>query len=504
MSDVATLSLSAPTRALRGDVLLVAIRPGRPGPDLFAGAEVADEVLGGQFTAALAAARASGRAEEVTKIPTLGRGAIALVVAVGLGEPATSAATELETIRRAVGAATRALAGTKTLAVSIGAPDDVETLAAVAEGVTLAAYAFTRYKSTSAAGSDSSGPVRTVRLRGAASPAARAALTRATAIGEATTLIRDLVNTPPADLYPASFATEITTVARAAGCSVQVLDERALARGGYGGIIGVGQGSNHPPRLVRVTWKPPRAKGRVALVGKGITFDTGGYSLKVPMAPSMKCDMAGAATMLATVIAAARLKLPVEVTATAALAENKVSSTAFLTSDVLRMRGGKTVEIDNTDAEGRLVLADAIVRASEDKPDFLVEASTLTGGALVALGQRTAGVMGSDDLRQRVVDTATAVGEPMWPMPLLADLRPGLDSPVADLRNTSGERYGQMLVGGLFLAEFVPAGLPWAHLDIAGPAWNGGGPHGYTPKGGTGYGVRTLLSLLEAAGATTR
>ncbi|MCW2527482.1 MAG: putative cytosol aminopeptidase [Pseudonocardiales bacterium] len=495
MAVPTAITLLNPTRTLRANALVVAVNSAKPSPTFVVGADLADGLLAGHLSAALAAARANGRAEEVTKIPTLSHAPVDLIVVVGLGEAKDSTdPAYAETVRRSVGAAIRSLAGLADVAIAIGAPDDAALLGAVAEGAALAAYAFHEYKT-----GEVTAPVRRVRIRAVANAANRRVVHRAEVIGASVATIRDWVNLTPADLYPGSFADRAVALGKEHGCTAQVLDEKALARGGFGGILGVGQGSNHPPRLVRLTYKPANAKAKIALVGKGITFDTGGYNIKVPMSGSMKHDMAGAATVLAAVVAAARLKLPVEVTATAAMAENKVSSTAILPSDVLTIRGGKTVEIDNTDAEGRLVLADAIVRASEDKPDFLVEASTLTGGALVALGQRTAGVMGSDELRGQVVDAGTFAGESIWPMPLLPELRPGLDSPVADLRNVTGERYGQMLVGGLFLAEFVPAGLEWAHMDIAGPAWNSGGPHGYTPKGGTGYGLRTMLTLLERA-----
>ncbi len=489
------LSLVAPSRKITASAVVIATRAVGGSAVPYAGAEIADTLLGGHLGAALAAMGAKGRAEEVLTIPTLGHSDVAVVVAVGLGAQ-DPALPDAEAVRRAVGAAIRSLSGTAKVLISIGADDDTATLAAVAEGAALGGYAFTRYKSGTKAV-----PVASAQLRRASSPAAKSAIERAAVLGTAVATIRDWVNTAPAELYPKSFADEAAALGRAAGCTVEVLDEKALLKGGYGGIHGVGRGSAHPPRMVRLTHRPARPVARVALVGKGITFDTGGYNIKVPMSGSMKHDMAGAATVLAAVIAAARLGLPVEVTATACMAENMVSGTGYLPSDVLTIRGGKTVEIGNTDAEGRLVLADGIVRAAEDKPDYLIEASTLTGGALVALGQRTAGVLGSDDLRTEVVTAGAEAGESYWPMPLLPELRPGLDSPVADLRNVTGERYGQMLVGGLFLAEFVPDGLPWAHIDMAGPAWHDGAPYGYTPKGGTGFGLRTMIKALERTAA---
>jgi leucyl aminopeptidase len=318
-----------------------------------------------------------------------------------------------------------------------------------------------------------------------------------------------MVNCPPVDLYPAAFADAARQQAGGLAVKVTVLDEKQLAKDGYGGILGVGQGSVRPPRLVKVAYTPRGAKRHVALVGKGITFDSGGLSIKPAQGmETMKLDMAGAAAVLHTVLAAARLQLPVRVTGWLALAENMPSGTAQRPSDVLTTYGGRTVEVLNTDAEGRLVLADALVAAGEEKPDAIVDVATLTGAQMVALGNRVSAIMGSDDdLVQRVHAAAERAGEQFWPMPLPEELRASLDSQVADIANM-GERYGGMLVAGLFLREFIARvdgedgeRIPWAHLDIAGPAFNEGGPHGYTGKGGTGVAVRTLVTLLEDVAA---
>jgi leucyl aminopeptidase len=329
--------------------------------------------------------------------------------------------------------------------------------------------------------------------------AAEAALRRVRAVADAVALVRDLVNTPPNDLYPAELAARGAAAGEKLGLAAEILDEDALAAGGYGGILAVGSGSTRKPRLLRLTYSGAGARKKIALVGKGITFDSGGISIK-PAAKmeDMKSDMAGAAAVIATVCLVAQLRLPVEVTATVPIAENLPSGTAYRPADVVTFRNGKKAEITNTDAEGRVVLADAISRAVEDSPDVLLETSTLTGAQLVALGGRTAGVMGSEDLRDAVVAAGRRSGEGMWPMPLPAELRRGLDSPVADFVNSSSDRMGGMLVGGLFLAEFVPNGLPWAHIDIAGPSYNTGSAWGYTPKGGTGVPVRTLLAVIVA------
>ncbi len=470
------------------DAVVVGVRPGDDGPVLAPGAEAVDAAFDGGLAALLAVAGASGRADEVVKVPTRGALGAPLLVAVGLGDE--DDLDPAEQVRRASGAAARALAGTGRAVTTLGALD----LRAAAEGTLLGAYAFTAYRSNG----EGKGPVGRVDLTGADADGDADALRVATAVAGAVTAARDLVNTPPNDLYPETFAARARALAEAAGVTVEVLDDAALAEGGFGGVLGVGQGSSRRPRLVRLSYaggSAPRRK--VALVGKGITFDTGGISIK-PAAgmDQMTSDMAGAAAVIATTVLAARLELPVAVTATVPMAENMPSDTAYRPGDVLRMYGGRTVEVLNTDAEGRLILADAIVRAAEDEPDYLVETSTLTGAQQVALGLRTMGVMGSDALRDRVAAHARAVGEDGWAMPLPAHLRSELDSRVADIANVAGHRWGGMLLAGVFLREFVPDGLEWAHLDIAGPSFHGSGPYGYTAKGGTGVPVRTLHALL--------
>jgi leucyl aminopeptidase len=304
------------------------------------------------------------------------------------------------------------------------------------------------------------------------------------------------VNTAPADLFPADLAAAAEQVATAHGLGVQVLDETDLAKEGFGGILAVGMGSAHPPRLVRLEYTHPDAARTVVFAGKGITFDSGGLSLKPSKSMETKSDMSGAAAVLAAVQAIAQLGPAVNVVGYLSIAENMPGGGAQRPSDVITIYGGKTVEVLNTDAEGRLVLADALVRSEADRPSLLVDVATLTGAQTVALGTRTAGVMASDDsLAAGIADAARRAGEAMWPMPLPEDLRKGLDSTVADIANVSGDRSGGMLVAGLFLREFVPAGVRWAHLDIAGPAYNDGASYGYVAKGGTGAAVRTLVQI---------
>jgi leucyl aminopeptidase len=278
---------------------------------------------------------------------------------------------------------------------------------------------------------------------------------------------------------------------------VEILDEKALAAGGYGGILGVGQGSTRPPRLIRMEYRPKDATKHVALVGKGITFDTGGISLKPPAnMHHMKDDMSGAAAVISTIRAIADLELDVAVTAYAACAENMPGGGAQRPGDVITTYGGRTIEVLNTDAEGRLVMADALVRAAEDDPDVVLDIATLTGAAVVALGLRTAGVMGDQVVRDGVKASADRAGEEFWTMPLPEELRPELDSLVADIANI-GSREGGMLSAGWFLKDFIAEGLPWAHLDIAGPAFNPGSPWGYTHKGAVGFGIRTMVAFIE-------
>jgi leucyl aminopeptidase len=265
-----------------------------------------------------------------------------------------------------------------------------------------------------------------------------------------------------------------------------------------GGLLGVNRGSEQPPRFIELSYAPEGARLSLALVGKGITFDSGGLCIKPATGMvTMKSDMAGAAAVAAAILVIAELGLPVAVTGYLCLAENMPSSLALRPGDVVTLRGGKTVEIINTDAEGRMVLGDGICLASEAKPDVIVDIATLTGAQMVALGSRVAGVMGNDDdFRSRVVAAGGAEGEDSWAMPLPRDLRAGLDSTVADLAHKA-DRWGGMLTAGLFLQEFVGEGIPWAHVDIAGPSFNEKGPDGVTPKGGTGYGVATLVNLVE-------
>jgi leucyl aminopeptidase len=480
-----SVSVVAPDAALRTDAVVVGVHAGSDGPVLAPGAQQVDVALDGRLTAALRTLGATGRPDEVHKIPTLGLADVDLVVAAGLGQPDADGAAAAEAARRAAGAAVRALTDVRRVHLAIDAPPG-----ALAEGALFGSYRFTEYKSTRAKPA-----LQRVTIPG--DRAARAQLRRAVVLAEAVALTRDLVNTPPNDLYPKTFADRGADLARDRGLDVEVLRGKALRRGRYGGVLGVGQGSRRGPRLLRIAYRPAKPAAHVALVGKGITFDSGGLNLKTAHMDWMKSDMGGAAVVVASTLALATLKVPVSVTATVPMAENMPSGSSYRPSDILTLHDGSTVEVADTDAEGRLVLADAISRAVEDQPDRLIELSTLTGAQLIALGPRVIGAMGEPGWRDEVVAAGNAAGEASWAMPLPDELRAGLDSPVADLKNVPSERFGGMIVGGRFLGEFVPEGLPWVHLDIAGPAFNTGAPHDYTPVGGTGAGVRTVIAAVE-------
>lgn len=503
MASISSTLTKNPLSTAKVDALVVGVGSAGGKLVLAPGAEDVDKAFKKRLLTALTALGATGKAGEVTKLATLGATAAPTLVAVGLGDqPAKGDRWPAETLRRGIGSAARQLDGSRRIATSLalangdGAAADV---AAVVEGAVLGGYRFGRYRSTTKPAVESVA----IAVGNPRDKAVKAAYERGRAIADAVVLCRDLVNTAPADLYPALLAQAAVDACTAAGLQVEVLEEKALRKGGFGGVLGVGQGSTHPPRVARITYSAGRgAKARVHLVGKGITFDSGGLALKPAQSMEwMKSDMGGAAAVLSTMSAIGRLQPDVDVVAWIACAENMPSGTAIRPSDVLTIKGGKTVEVLNPDAEGRLVMADCIAAAGEEKPDYIVDVATLTGAQLVALGTRVYGIMANDDaLRDSLVAAANACGEQGWPMPLPPELRKTLDSDVADIANI-GDRNGGMLTAGLFLQEFVPDGIKWAHLDIAGPAFNTGEPHGYTPKGGTGVPIRTLVEWLTSLGA---
>jgi leucyl aminopeptidase len=482
------VSTDVPARDVIADVLVIAVSEGPDGPVLAGGANDADAALGGTLADTLAALGATGKAEEITKVLSGGKLAAPVIAAVGIGKAID---VNPERLRRSAGAVVCALASARTRRIALALPaSDAASAEAVGLGALLGSYSFGKYR-----GNGHAAPDLTLVAPGDVS----AATGRAQVLADAVNLVRDLVNTSPSHLYPETFADEAEKIAGKSALDIEILDEAALIAGGFGGIAGVGQGSVHPPRLVKLTYKHPEATKTVVFAGKGITFDSGGLSLKPPKGmETMKSDMAGAATVLATLQAVAALKPVVNVVGYLPMAENMPGGEAQRPSDVITIFGGKTVEVLNTDAEGRLVLADALARSKQDNPHLLVDIATLTGAQVVALGSRVSAVMANDDeVLHGIAKSADAAGEQFWPMPLPQELRKGLDSKVADLANVAGDRDGGMLVAGLFLREFVPDGVRWAHLDIAGPAFNGGEAHGYTPRGGTGVAVRTLIQIAE-------
>jgi leucyl aminopeptidase len=485
--------------ALRADADLLVV-PVFAGRDLGPGAAEALAALGAPHELLLEARGFEGKAKQAVVLPTFGQLPAAELLLVGLGERDQ---VDTEALRRAAAVALRnagrARRAVTTLAQAL--PDEPEgAVQAVSEGAHLGAYRFDKYKAATreeSARADGRLAELTVSM-----PAGAGGLDQAVARGEirarATNLARDLSNEPASSLHPEDLAEAARQLADK-GVAVTVKDERALAAEGFGGIVGVGQGAANPPRLVELRYDPEGATGRVVLVGKGITFDSGGLSLKPSEGmEAMKTDMSGAAAVVGVMSALADLGVRVAVTGYLATAENMPSGSATRPGDVLTMRNGKTVEVLNTDAEGRLVMADALAYGAESQPDAMVDVATLTGACMVALGMRYSGLMSNDDaLAGELLDAAAAAGEPTWRLPLPREYHKQVESEVADLKNV-GSRWGGALNAGLFLEEFV-AERPWAHLDIAGPA-RSEEADGHVPKGSTGVAVRTLLSWLERRG----
>ena len=432
-----------------------------------------------------------GVSSEVGSLKKLSGPGSSVIALLGLGET-----IKLDSIRDAMGSAARELGNFEHVVIDLPLNSKEQVLAAI-EGFQLGNYDYLTYK-----------PKATKRVLAKLTiitsyKPATSALSELEVLTSAVHRTRDMVNAPANDLYPEVMVQAAKKLAKGVSVKVKVWEEKDLIADGLGGIHAVGKGSNRPPRLVKLEYKPARAKTSVAFVGKGITFDTGGLSLKpAESMVGMKYDMTGAASCLQALIAIAELKLPIKATAWLCLAENMPSGGATRPNDVIKIRNGKTVEVLNTDAEGRLVLADGLSMASEESPDYIVDVATLTGAATIALGNRYAGLMGDDKAIKKVQNAAATTGELVWHMPLPDELRPLLNSDIADIANVKiGNRAGGMLIGGLFLKEFVgtegKSAPAWAHLDIAGPANNDSAAYGHTPKGATGVTVRTLVQLAR-------
>jgi leucyl aminopeptidase len=438
----------------------------------------------------LAGIGASGKAESVTRSLGLDGASYLLV---GVGKDSTPSIDDWRAIG---GAIARAAGADSSVQVSFGEIEKA-TLLAIAEGIALGNYRVKTQKHDAK-------PASLTKVHFVTNHEVVVAdVHRIQALAKAVHTTRDLAVTPANLLYPELFADLAVEAGANTGVEVKVWDEHELAAQGFGAIVAVGQGSARKPRLVKVSYKPANAKLHAAVVGKGITFDTGGYNIK-PLAGmyGMKYDMTGAATAYAAVLAAAELQLPVRVTAWLCLAENMVSSTATRPGDVIKARNGKTIEVVNPDAEGRLVLADGLSAASEEQPDLIIDVATLTGAARIALGTRYAALMGTPQGVAIAEVAAEQAGELVWNMPFPKEIRKSIESDVADLANAKIGANGGTLLAGHFLREFIgqkPDGtsLEWAHLDIAGPADNEGPAYGFTPKGPTGAIVRTVISMFE-------
>lgn len=429
----------------------------------------------------------AGKAGETTTLTPLGKSPARTIVVVGLGNKAKAGPTEL---RRASASAIRRLRDRTDIACCLHIGIDAPGVAqATVEGALLGNYRYEGVRSEPK-------PSKIGRIVFPGAPETE--VERGQAIASATTLARDLMNEPASSLTPPALARRAAEVADLAGLECTILEEKELKERGFGGLIAVSQGSAEPPRLTILRYKPDSAKGKVALVGKGITYDTGGYSIKPgPSMEQMKTDMGGAASLIGVMSTLQHLRIPIEVTAYLPSCDNMISGSAIRPGDVFTQYGGKTVEVNNTDAEGRLVLADALVLAQEEgPPDAIIDIATLTGHIHIALGNRVTGLFCNDEaLQSEIVAAGKRAGENMWPMPLEQGYRKDIDSDVADLKN-AGPRYGGAITAALFLSEFVSDGLPWAHLDIAGTG-RSDSERDDLSKGGTGVGIRTIIEWLE-------
>lgn len=434
----------------------------------------------------------TGKPGQSTRIlvATDGEDGEAAALLVGIGDT-----RDEEALRRAAGTAARALAKATAVAYDLVEPTDAE-VEALLTGHVLGGYRYDRFKSSD----DETAEAQQLGATGASDEL----VARVTAITDAVLLTRDLVNTPPSALVPEDFADAVVEVFDDSAVEVEVWDEQRLIDEGCGGVLGVGAGSVNEPRIVHLEYTPEHAVAHVALVGKGITFDSGGLSLKPEASMvGMKFDMGGAASVVGTIRAAAALGLPVRVSGWCMLAENMPSGSAIKPDDVLTTHSGVTVEVTNTDAEGRLVLSDGLSLASEQQPDVIVDIATLTGAQVVALGDRTTGLLGNEEeWRERALTAGKTVGEPVWAMPIPEEFDEKLESNIADIVNSKpGDRAGGMLFAGAFLQRFIGTDdegndIPWLHFDIAGPAETKSA-YGYVAKGATGVPVRTLVELLS-------
>ncbi len=495
-----TLRKGSPAKTRTDLVVIGVTRTSKGGLEACQGSEDVAEAYGRRFKPLLSSMGFRGEAGEVLRLPTAGTIRAGQLLVVGLG---ARDQLNLEGVRRAAGLAARSIGNAASVTLALPA-HDADHVRAVAEGFVSGGYTFKRYKSKS----DEAGLADvSILSEGARQQDAIAAMDAAQVVGNLVNRARDWVNTPPNDLTPELFADgvvalakELTGRAKKPKVTVEVLDVEELQALGCGGILGVGLGSANGPRLVRLRWQPAGARASVAFVGKGITYDSGGLTIKPGASMStMKYDMGGAAAVIAATFAIAELGLPVAVTTYAPMAENMVSGTAMRPGDVLTMYDGKTVEVTNTDAEGRLVLADGLAMAAEDSHDAIIDVATLTGPCVVALGEKVAGLFGDDQTTAALTAAAETSGELLWRLPIPDESREAVrtESAIADVLQHNWVRWGSALFAAAFLGEFVGE-TPWAHLDIAGPAWNSGGPWGHVPAGATGFAIPTLVAYAAA------
>ncbi len=475
------IEAAGPLTDVEADALVVPVSADRTwGP----GAEWAATQLGEWLTPYLDQADFSGKPGQSVTVPGGDELPFTTVTFLGLGDDPSP-----EAIRKAAGAVGRAAARNQSIATTVHLVSD-GAAEAFAMGLVLGQYRFDKYRSEPK-------PVKTERLLladGTDEHVAAAARGRTIATG--VRIARDLINEPAGGKPATEIARIATELGTAAGVRVEVRDEDYLREGSFGGVLGVAAGATNPPRLVELWYEPEGAEAFLAVVGKGIVFDSGGLSIKPAKSmETMKTDMSGAAAVIGAVKAIAELGLPVKVLGITPLAENMPGGGALRPGDVLHIRNGKTIEVLNTDAEGRLVLADGLSLAAEHEPDFILDLATLTGACHVALGDDYAGLFANgDEAAARVQAAADDAGELVWRMPLPDDYRKMLDSDVADMKNI-GNRYGGAITAALLLKEFV-GDYPWAHLDIAGPA-RASKDDGYVTTGGTGFGVRIIVALAE-------
>ncbi|MDX6258209.1 MAG: leucyl aminopeptidase [Frankiales bacterium] len=475
------------------DAYAVATRPGESGAELASPSIIAGlDLTGVDLLAVLARESAKGEPGEVVPVP-LPAGGTVFLVGTGSGDVPALRRAAAALVRRA-----RSSSGVGTLRTTLAWSASPDAVRAVTEALLLASYTFSLRSEPKPA------TLRAVELLVRRSDAVLGSWSRGVSTATATMLARDLINTPSELKTPAWLAAQATRLAAKSSVevSVSVRDEVALAAEGFGGLIGVGIGSPRPPRLIELRYRPEGARRHVVLVGKGITFDTGGLSIKPNDGMlTMKTDMSGGAAVIAVLVVLAELGVKVAVTGLVAAAENMPSGSAQRPGDVLTQYGGRTVEVLNTDAEGRLVLADALAYADAVlEPDVLVDIATLTGAASLGLGKRHGALFTNrDGLATALTAAGDVAGERLWQMPLVEDYRPALESPVADLRNIGDPEShfsGGAITAALFLREFV-GDRAWAHLDIAGPARADKDEDELT-KGGTGFAVRSLLRWLES------